>query len=64
MIGTIYIIIVAGLIILFFISLSLYINNILRKLSDRKSQVVRHEEKMNKIIKQNEKIISLLEKHK
>lgn len=61
---TIYIIIVIGLIVLFFVSLFLYISRSSRNSSVRKNETVKNEEKLNKIIEQNEKIISLLEKTK
>ncbi|GAA0430561.1 hypothetical protein GCM10008983_03720 [Lentibacillus halophilus] len=63
MMETIYIIIVTGLIALFFVSLFLYINRSSRNSSVRKNETVNNGEKLNKIIEQNEKIISLLEKN-
>lgn len=64
MLATIYFVIVIGLIVLFFVSLFLFIKRTSRNSSIRKSETVKNGEKLDLIIEQNEKIISLLENDK
>lgn len=62
--GTILTIIVIGLIILFVISLTLFIRRLLINALVRSKEYSEFEKKLDKIIEQNEKVISLLKEKK
>jgi len=64
MLETIYWAIVVGLIVLFFVSFFLFISRVSRNSSVRKDETAANGEKLDLIIEQNEKIISLLENDK
>ena len=64
MLATIYFVVVIGLIVLFFISFFLFIKRNSRNSAIRKNETVANGEKLDRIIEQNEKIISLLENDK
>lgn len=57
----IYLIIILGLVVLFFISFFHFIKRVLRNSAMRESESLKNGEALQIIIKQNEKIISLLE---
>lgn len=61
MYGLFYLIIVLGLVVLFFVSFFLFIKRVLRSSAVRESDSLKNGEELHIIIKQNEKIISLLE---
>lgn len=61
MVTGIYLIIVLGLGVLFFVSLFLFIKGISKDSSIKRMETVKNGEKLDLIIEQNEKIISLLE---
>ncbi|MCM3757291.1 DNA mismatch repair protein MutT [Sporosarcina aquimarina] len=60
MYGLIYLFIVLGLVVLIFVSFYLNIKRILRNSAIRESDSLKNGEALQMIIKQNEKIISLL----
>jgi len=62
--STIFTIIVIGLIILFFISLTLFIRRLLINSSVRSNESIEFGKKLDKIIEQNEEVISLLKEKK
>jgi len=64
MLATIYFVVIIGLIVLFFISFFLFIKRNSRNSAIRKNETVANGEKLDRIMEQNEKIISLLENDK
>lgn len=61
---TVYLLIVLGLIILFVISFTLFIRRLLTNSSARVNEANEDAKKLDRLIEQNEKIISLLEEKK
>ncbi len=61
---TVYLVIVVGLIFLFFISLTVFIRRLLTNYSLRSNEAKDVEKKLDKLIEQNDIIISLLKEKK